>query len=207
MAKSAKGTVTKTAAPKRAPPAAKPNGKIALNPTSEALANGTATAVSASPVQDLRNRAHAEIGQIVLAMMNLPRYRHLSIAELKPLVIDPLTKERIAVARAKQTDGVDTLVGIAIWASVSEAVDRKIKEQIRAGVLPIRLGLNDWDSGEIIWLLDVIAENQQLATAVLVNFRQLSGGKPVQIHPVVSRSVDKNVLDKLKVKPQVRATT
>ena len=202
MAKATKAAETKTAAPKKTASAAKANGKAAVGAASEALAKASATAVAANPVQDMRNRLHAEIGLIVLAMMNLPRYRHLSIAELKPLVIEPLTKDRIAVAWAKQSDGVDALVGIAIWASVSDAIDGKIKEQIRANVLPIRLGPDDWNSGERIWLIDVIAADRQLATAVLVNFRKLSGGKPVQIHPLVSRSVDKGVLDRLKVKPQ-----
>ncbi len=199
MAKAIKSTDAKTAAPKKVASAAKPNGKGPISPSTDQLLQGQA-AVTSNPVQDLRNRAHAEIGQIVLAMMNLRRYRHLSIAELKPLVVDPLTKDRIAVARAKQSDGIDALVGIAIWASVSDAVEGKIEEQIRAGVLPIRLGPEDWTSGEKIWLVDVIAANQKLATAVLVNFRKLSGGKRVQIHPIVSRSVDKNVLDRLKVR-------
>jgi cytolysin-activating lysine-acyltransferase len=207
MAKAAKGAGAKTAVPKNTATPAKANGKAAASPTKSVSAPKSEAVAAANPVQDIRNRAHAEIGQIVLAMMNLPRYRHLSIAELKPLVVDPLIKDRIAVARAKQGDGVDALVGIAIWASVSDAVEGKIKEQIRAGVLPIRLGPDDWTSGEKIWLIDVIAANQKLATAVLVNFRTLSGGQPVQIHPIVSRSVDKDVLDRLKVRPQSRAAS
>ena len=50
-----------------------------------------------------------------------------------------------------------TLSGIAIWASVSEEVDAKIREQIRAGTFPVRLQSGDWNSGNINWLLDVIA--------------------------------------------------
>lgn len=49
-------------------------------------------------------------------------------------------------------------------------------------------------------LLDVIAPNRQLATAVLTNFKQIAGEKPVSIHPIVARSVDPEVLEKMRVK-------
>jgi cytolysin-activating lysine-acyltransferase len=63
-------------------------------------------------------------------------------------------------------------LGIAIWAKVSPEVDAKIREQIGSKVFPIRLRPADWASGEIAWLLDVIAPNSKLATAVLARFRQ-----------------------------------
>jgi cytolysin-activating lysine-acyltransferase len=65
------------------------------------------------------------------------------------------------------------LAGIAIWASVSEEVDAKIREQIKAGVFPVRLKPEDWTSGKINWLLDVIAPSTKLATSVLANFKQV----------------------------------
>ena len=93
------------------------------------------------------------------------------------------------------------MAGIAIWAKVSEEVGKKIEEQIRAGNFPIRLKGSEWDSGEIVWLLDVVAANRNLATSVLVNFGQLAKGAPVNIHPMISRQVDPDVLAKLTGKP------
>ncbi|MEL7188459.1 MAG: hypothetical protein AAGK17_02815 [Pseudomonadota bacterium] len=49
-------------------------------------------------------------------------------------------------------------------------------------------------------LLDLIASNPQLATAVLANFKQIAGDKPIAIHPIVARSVDPKMLEKMKVK-------
>src|SRR5882757_1882942 len=43
----------------------------------------------------------------------------------------------------------------------------------------------DWVSGDTVWLLDVIADDLKAATAVLANFRQLSGERAVKIHPLV----------------------
>ena len=71
------------------------------------------------------------------------------------------------------------MAGIAIWATVPEvviaAVDAKIAEQIKAGVFPVRLASDDWTSGEVVWLLDVIAADRSQAHRtfgrVLANFR------------------------------------
>lgn len=57
-------------------------------------------------------------------------------------------------------------------------------------------------TGEKVWLLDLIAPNRQLATAVLTNFKQIAGDKPIAIHPIVARSVDPEVLEKMKVKAE-----
>jgi cytolysin-activating lysine-acyltransferase len=181
------------------------------------VANGTGSAAKAAPAkapqaasaagdaQDARARLHADIGQLTLAMMNLPRYRHQSLADLRHLILDPLTRDRIAMARSKQGSGEDATVGVAIWASVSAAVAAKIAEQVKAGVFPIRLAPEDWSSGDLIWLIDLIAPNRQLATAVLLNFRKATGLKPMQIHPNVSKSIEKEVLDKLRANPKTGA--
>jgi cytolysin-activating lysine-acyltransferase len=150
---------------------------------------------------EVRGRIQSSVGQLVLAMMNLPRYRHQTLADLTHVILDPLMRDRIAIASGKGDDQSGVLAGIAIWAGVSEAVDAKIAEQVRAGVFPVRLGDEDWASGETLWLLDVIAPNRRLATSVLANFRQIAGDRPVKIHPIVARSVDPELLDRMRVKP------
>jgi cytolysin-activating lysine-acyltransferase len=86
----------------------------------------------------------------------------------------------------------------ASWASEAPAKkDAKITEQIRAGAFPVRLGVDDWTSGENVWLLDVVAGDRKQATSVLANFRQLAGNKPVKIHPIIGRLIDPAVLEKL----------
>jgi hypothetical protein len=59
----------------------------------------------------------------------------------------------------------------------------------------------DWVSGDTVWLLDVIAGDRKAATAVLANFRQLSGERAVKIHPIVARLVDAEILQKMKAQP------
>ncbi len=59
----------------------------------------------------------------------------------------------------------------------------------------------DWTSGDTVWLLDVIAPTQELATAVLTNFRQVAKQDEIRIHPLVTRLVDPELLKKMGVEP------
>jgi hemolysin-activating ACP:hemolysin acyltransferase len=153
-------------------------------------------------IAELRSRVQLNTGQVVLAMMNLPRYRDQMLGDLTHLVLDPMMRDRISIAR-RGVEGQpppvdDDVAGIAIWASVSDSVDAKITEQVKAGVFPVRLANEDWVSGDKVWLLDVIAADRKAATAVLTNFRQLSGERAVKIHPIVARLVDAEILEKLR---------
>ena len=146
-------------------------------------------------------KIQASVGEVVLAMLNLPRYRSQSLADVMHLVVEPLTRDRIAIAKVGGEGKLEETAGIAIWASVSDEVDAKIREQIQARVFPVRLKAEDWTSGETYWLLDVIAPSQKVATAVLANFKQVVKDKPIRIHPIVTQLVDPAVLEKMRVKP------
>ena len=164
-------------------------------------AAGQITPEMRAKIAELRTRVRLNMGQVVLAMMNLPRYRHQALGDLTHLVLDPMMRDRIAIAHRTLDGkplGEDDIAGIAIWASVSDAVDAKITEQVKAGVFPVRLASEDWASGDTVWLLDVIAGDRKAATAVLANFRQLSRERDVKIHPIVARLVDAEILDKMK---------
>ena len=162
---------------------------------------------------EIRSRIHAAVGQVVMALSVVPRYRHETLADLQTLVLEPLLRDRVAIATAMPARGETgapekdmpgglpadaPLAGIAFWASVSEAVDGKIREQIKAGVFPVRLKPDEWASGDKVWLLDVIAPSQRIASAVLANFKQVvKGGNEVRIHPIVARQVDPELLKKM----------
>ncbi len=88
-------------------------------------------------------------------------------------------------------------VAIAIWAKVSEYVDVWIREQVEAGVFPVRLEAVDWRSGDMACLLDVIAPAHAMATTVLTNFLEIAQVDQINIHPFVTQLVDRDVLDGL----------
>jgi cytolysin-activating lysine-acyltransferase len=150
-------------------------------------------------IAEVRRRIHAAVGQVALALTVVPRYRHHSIADLQSLVLEPLMRDRVAIATAKGEDDAvgGALAGIAFWASVSDEVDAKIREQIKGGAFPIKLKPDEWTSGDKVWLFDVIAPSQKLASSVLGNFRQVVKQGDVRIHPMVARMVDPKLLEKM----------
>lgn len=146
----------------------------------------------------VRRKINETIGLVTVTMIGSPRYRNLTIADLSHLLLDPLLRNRIAIAHAADPKADDGgVAGIAIWASVSGEADARIREQIKTGVFPLRLKADDWNSGEIHWLLDVIAPTRKLAAAVLANFRQVVKGTELRIHPGVAGIVGEETLKKL----------
>jgi cytolysin-activating lysine-acyltransferase len=105
-----------------------------------------------------------------------PRYRHGSVADLQHLVLEPLMRDRIAIAPPSGSDGAN-------------APD---------GGFPVRLKPEDWTSGDNIWLLDVVAPSQKMASSILANFKQVvKKGGDIRIHPIVARQVDPELLKKM----------
>lgn len=146
----------------------------------------------AAQLGEFRQQVRASFAQVVMAMIDLPRYRHCALADLEHLVMAPLVRGCIVVVHARTRASVDPspndpVAGIAIWAKVSGEVDAKIREQIKTGVFPIRLKAEDWTSGEIAWLLDVLAPDQSSAAAVVDFFRKNLAEDKLSVHPVVGR--------------------
>jgi cytolysin-activating lysine-acyltransferase len=147
----------------------------------------------------VRSHVRESFGKVVMAMMMLPRYRHQSLADLQHLVLEPLIRDRIAIAYPGNTsdEQLADITGVAIWASVSEDVDASIREQIKAGTFPLKLKAEDWASGNINWLIDVIAPNQRATTSVIANFKQVVKEGGLRLHPIITRLVDPETLEKM----------
>ena len=153
----------------------------------------------AEKMAKMRSTVRETFGSVAMSMMALPRYRHLPIGDLQSILLEPLIRDRVALARKSADAGpLEDLSGMAIWASVSEEVDTKIREQISAGVFPIRLAPDDWTSGKINWLFDVIAPDASSVGGVIANFKQVAKEGELKLHPVVTRLLDKDTLEKLR---------
>lgn len=150
-------------------------------------------------IAQLRAHVRESFGKIVMSIMGLPRYRHQTIGDLQTLILEPLIRDRIAIAHPAGQDGSGALdiAGFAIWASVSEDVDAKIREQIKTGSFPIRLKPEDWQSGPINWLFDIIAPDAKTAGRVITNFRQVVKEGELRMHPQVIGLLDKDMLEKI----------
>ena len=171
------------------------------NNADAAPALGTTDPAVLKKVAAVRAHVRENFGKIVMGMMGLPRYRQQTIADLQDMLLEPLIRDRVAIAYPKEQENneLSDLAGVAIWASVSEEVDTKIREQVRAGVFPVRLKADEWQSGNINWLLDVIAPNQEMTVSVISNFKHVVKGSHLRLHPIVTKLVDAETLQKVGV--------
>ena len=183
------------------------NGVRRINQGSiKAPEKGATTSNKSEAATKARRNVRDSFGKAAMAMMALPRYRHQTIADLEHLVLKPLIKNRIAIA---YPDGDELtrqgeMLGMTIWASVSAEVDEKIREQIRAGGFPVRLKEDEWVSGEINWLLDVIAPDQKTTSSLIANIGKLVDVNELRVHPVITSLLDADTLQELgiaEVKP------
>ncbi|MCV6608703.1 MAG: toxin-activating lysine-acyltransferase [Campylobacterales bacterium] len=87
------------------------------------------------------------IGEIVWLLLNSPIHKHnFFIGDLEWMVMPPVANGQFRIFKNQSQP-----VGVILWASVSEEVSLKLE----AG--RSKLGVNEWNSGENIWLMDVIA--------------------------------------------------
>ena len=150
-------------------------------------------------IAELRSQVRESFGKAVMAMMMLPRYRSQTLGDLQHLVLEPLIRDRIAIAYPgeKERTPLTDIAGLAIWASVSDEIDADIRQQIKAGVFPVRLKPEAWTSGKINWLIDVIAPNRKTTASVIANFKQVVKEGNLRLHPIVTRLVDAETLQKM----------
>jgi len=68
----------------------------------------------------LRAQVRENFGNVVLSMMALPRYQYQSLLDLHHLVLDPLIRDRVAIAyRSEESSPNADIARLALWARVS----------------------------------------------------------------------------------------
>ncbi|MDY0969116.1 toxin-activating lysine-acyltransferase [Sphingomonas sp. CFBP9021] len=135
-------------------------------------------------------------GQMALAMSRMARYRRLPMSDFDDLVLQPLLRNRAVFFG--DIDGLDAPDGIAIWASVSEAVAERIARECAEGVFPIRLAASEWSSGDNVWLLDIVVPNRKSGSLLFQAFGRVTGERSFRMHPVVLSSVEPELVERLR---------
>jgi cytolysin-activating lysine-acyltransferase len=99
------------------------------------------------------------LGEMTWLLTQSPLHRALAIGDLEWLVMPALLHEQFYVFR----DG-EQPVGLALWAKCNKTAEAKLE---RGMIEPAnRLTLEEWKSGDQVWLVDLIApfanaENKQ----------------------------------------------
>lgn len=90
------------------------------------------------------------LGEMTWLLTQSPLHRGLSIGDIEWMLMPALIHQQFYVFR----DG-DKPVGLALWAKCNEASEKKLEGGM---IEPAnRLTLEEWTSGETIWLVDLIA--------------------------------------------------
>lgn len=90
------------------------------------------------------------LGEIAWLLTQSPLHRALQIGDLEWLVMPALIHKQFYIFR----DG-DRPVGLALWAKCNAEAQAKLERGMVEP--PNRLSLEEWRSGETIWLVDLIA--------------------------------------------------
>jgi cytolysin-activating lysine-acyltransferase len=80
---------------------------------------------------------------------------------------------------------------------MAQHMELRTRAQIRTGSFRVRLKPVDWQSGEINWLLDVIAPDRKATGQVIANFRQVVREGDLRIHPQVAGLVEPEMMERM----------
>ena len=124
-------------------------------------------------------RLMTSFGGIVSVLMRSPAYRTMPLAEVEALVVPALLSGQFLIAEAQsKANGFVTPIAAALWASVSEDVDRRLSEQLDQ---PVRLAPKEWKSGTIPWVITLMGDSR----AIKPMLRQLQEttlkGRPLKV--------------------------
>lgn len=136
--------------------------------------DGVPTTDADSKVAQLRRNGQAlsaALGEVTAVLMRDKRFRHMTLAEIESAVVPALLSNQFMLmrgtVRAKEegseemSDGFAVPLGVAFWASVSDAVSEKLARQ-KADGAGYRLAPNEWKSGDNLWLLAMVGPPQAL---------------------------------------------
>jgi cytolysin-activating lysine-acyltransferase len=145
------------------------------------MANGTPEAGSPKPSPDEVRFAIA-FARIISVLMRSPHYKHYTLADLEWLVVPPALLGQ-CITMDVNANGRSTPVAAAFWALVSEDVDKRLSE---SEMVPIRLRPDEWRSGDIPWLVDVVADSNVLPIFLRHLHTKVFEGRKVKMKSKVS---------------------
>lgn len=145
-------------------PVADPNLRITpqdgATPTEQA-----ATQLSPEDLAKHKTRAKqvsAAFGEIVTLMMRSPRHKHLTLAELEHLIVPALRLNQFSIMDAQsKTTGQCAPICAVLWAKVSADIHGQLATKSDR---PFRLQPRDWNSGEIIQIVETVGDERAMKT-------------------------------------------
>ena len=154
-----------------APPQAKGNG--------QAAEGDGKPAEGPSVEQRLRNamvQATLIFGQVVSIFLQSPRHHHLLLADLEWRVIPAIALKQYRLVQHKGLPG-GLPGGFVSWALVNEEVEAQLQRP------DFRLRLQDWKSGERVWIVDVAGPAEKDPALLDKLTQEFFPGREVKVRP------------------------
>ena len=150
----------------------------------------TAAKAAARPRDSGQERMGQSFAQVVAVLMRDRNFRTLRLSELETLVLPAIMSGQCRIAQAPQPSptagksgaegrGVLLPIGVALWASVSAAVDKRLSESVDKpsfGLMP-----NEWASGNNLWLIAVAGDPRAMPTFLKKLGENEFKGRPVKM--------------------------
>ena len=125
------------------------------------------------------------LAQIVKLILQSPNHRHFSLSDLEWMVLPALSLGQLAIAETKpDQSGMRQPLATLFWAAVSPEIDQRMSSQLEA---PIRLRPDEWRSGDILWITDMIGDLSTGHALVKSVLESVLAGRTVKV-----RSMDAN---------------
>lgn len=161
------------------PKVSKATQTVAAKPPAAAEKAVELSSADMQKARDVSTRLLMRFGEVVSVLMRAPQFRELPLKHLQELVVPPLMAGQFLVAEAQsKTQGFLTPVAAALWAKVSKEVDQRLSQNLDA---PPQLSPQDWNSGDIGWLI-VLAGNVQALAPLLKQLQETTfKGRPVKM--------------------------
>lgn len=153
------------------------NGEGAPSGTSAAAPRPTEEQVKQGLVKS--QRVLLALGEIMSVLMRSRVYRATALADIHDMVTPAVSCEQYLIARAySAANGLTVPVAAALWARVSQAVDKRLTEQVEG---PTQLAPAEWTSGDIPWLIAYLGDPGAINPMLEVLQNKTLGGKVLKV--------------------------
>lgn len=122
----------------------------------------------------------AAFGDVISVLMCAPKHRKLSLDALRTFLLPAIANNQFLIAKLRQQDKPGAVAaGVALWASVSDEVDRKLRANPGQ---PLKLTTEEWKSGPHLWLIDLVAPAALTASILDDLENKVARGRPMAAH-------------------------
>ena len=138
------------------------------------------TGLSEAQIAALRGRQlAADFGNLVTVLMQSPHHKHMSLGSLKSRLVPPLMARQFRIAEVgSEASGKTVPVGLILWASVSDEVDRRLRANLDRS---FALSAEEWTSGPHLWIIDAVGPERFLAPILTDLRKRVFEGRTVNV--------------------------